>query len=343
VSGERPPGNTGGAGRPDGPEQEGEGEGAPPRRRADTTATEQTDARGSPAASAAPTTTAPRVRGRRRRLALALVILVLGSVAVAGVAFLSGEYRQERAFQREAERVLVQLSDGSAEDVYENASPRFQQTLIVDKFVDLVARMRATLGRFVRVTDVIDVEPAVGVAGMTARVVLELEFERGTTIGALSFHRAADGAWRLLGFGVETPATLQPKAAALEVQAQRQGAPPEVIALVHSMLQGVREGRISEVHDAASPVFKGTVSIEGFQAMLQSHHAQLGNFVRVLGVVSSARNPDRDRARVQAILEYERGKTTGTFEFIQVDGDWRLLNFKIPIPFADSQPAVAPP
>lgn len=343
MSGERPPGDPGGAGRPDGPEQELDGEGAPSRGRADTTATEETDARGSPAASAAPTTTARRVRGRRRRLALALVILVLGSAAVAGVAFLSGEYRQERAFKREAERVLAQLSDGSAEDVYEQASPRLQQTLIVDRFLEQVARMRATLGRFVRVADVIDVEPAVGVAGMTARVVLELDFERGTTIGALSFHRARDGAWRLLGFGVEIPVALQPRAAALEAQAQRQGAPPEVIALVHSVLQGVREGRISEVHDAASPVFKGTVSIQAFQTMLQSHRAQLGNFVRVLGVVSSARSPDLDRARVQAILEYEKGKTTGTFEFIQVDGDWRLLNFKIVIPFGDGEPAITPP
>jgi mono/diheme cytochrome c family protein len=326
VTRKRPPDPPGGATGPERPESE----------------IEATDARGSPAASAAPTTTAPRVRGRKRRLALALSVLVLGAGAVAAVVYLSGTYRQERAFQREAERVLTQLSDGSAEDVYEQASPRFQQTLIIDKFLDLIGRMRSTLGRFVRVSDVIGVEPAAGVAGMTARVLLELDYERGSTVAALSFHRARDGAWRLLGFGVEIPTALQKQAAALDAKGLREGAPPEVIELVRSILEGVREGRITEVHAAASPGFRGTVSIEGFQAMLQAHQAQLGNFVRVLGVVSSARNPDRDRARVQAILEYDKGKTTGTFEFMQVEGSWRLLNFKVVIPFDESGPAAKP-
>jgi len=335
VSGERPPGSPGGASGPGRPDDDLDGP-------EDETAPE---VRGGPAASAttaAPTTTAPIVPGRRRRLALALVLLVVGAAAVAGVIFLSGEYRQERAFQREAEKVLTQLSDGKVEEVYEQASSRFQQTLIIDKFIDLVSRMRTTLGRFERVADVRDVDSAAGVAGMTARVPLELDFERGSTVGSLSFHRGHDGVWRLLGFWVEIPRELEAEAAALESQAERLGAPEEVIQLVHSILQEVREGRIAEVHAGASPVFKGTVTIEGFQAMLQSHKAELGNFVRVLAIVSSAQNPDRDLARVQALLEYEKGKTTGTFEFIRFEGDWRLLRLKIVIPFGESDPAAKP-
>jgi hypothetical protein len=261
---------------------------------------------------------------------------------VAAVLFLTGDYRQERAFRKESEKILSQLSQGKIEQVYEEASSRFQQTLLVDKFQDLVDRMNATMGHFVRVSDVIAVDPAASVAGMTAYVGLELEFEQATTRGHLSFHRGKDGQWRLLGLGVTIPDELEAKAAALEAQAARLQAPKEVIDLVRAILQGVREGRAAEVHEGASPAYKGIVSIDSFKAMLQSHQAELGNFVKIVAVISSARSPDRARARVQALLEYEKTKTTGTFEFMRIGTDWRLLDFKIIIPFGDTTPTEKP-
>jgi hypothetical protein len=287
-------------------------------------------ASGGPAA-AAPTAVTTLIPGRRRRLVLALVLLVVGAAAVAGVVFLGGDYRQEREFKEKAEAILIQLRDGEAEKVYELASARFQQTLLIDKFLDLVEHMNATLGRFERTADVIHVDRAASVAGMTARIMLELEFENHTTVGQLSFHRGRDGKWKLLGLNVEIPPDLEAKAVALEALSGRQGAPKDVIDLVHAILEGVREGRFAEVHKEASPAFKGSVTAEGFNALLQSHRAELGNFVRVLGIISSAQSPDRDRARVQALLEYEKSKTTGTFEFLRLNRSWRLLSFKIVI------------
>jgi hypothetical protein len=107
-------------------------------------------------------------------------------------------------------------------------------------------------------------------------------------------------------------------------------------------LQGVREGRADEVHEGASPVFKGSVTLDEFKGVLQSHRAELGNFVRVLGIITSAQSPDRNRARVQALLEYEKGKTTGTFEFMRIASSWRLLSFKVVIPFGDPGPPQRP-
>jgi hypothetical protein len=279
---------------------------------------------------AAPTATAtPRVPGRRRRVARARVLLVLGAVAVALVIVLSGDYQQERELRATAERVLIELRDGEAEEVYEASSSHFQQTLLVDKFVDLVERMNATLGRFERVKDIGDVHHAASIAGMTGGLELDLEFENATTTGYLSFHRGEDGEWRLLGFSVEIPPDLEEKAEVLKAQEERLGAPDEVIDQVHSILAGVREGRAAEVHEGASPAFKGAVTVEEFQAVVQSDQAGLGNFVRVLAIISSAMSPNRDRARVQALLEYEKSKTTGIFEFMRVHGAWRLLSFKI--------------
>jgi hypothetical protein len=303
---------------------------------------EETAPEGTPTAAAAPTTTTAAAPGRRRRLVLALVLLVLGSAAVAGVMILSGDYQQERVFKQEAEAVMEQLRDGKAQQVYDAASARFQQTLIIDEFVDLVDRMNGTLGAFQRAREVTDLHRAASVAGMTARITLELEFENGTTEGQLSFHRAQDGSWRLLGLSVDIPAELQTRADALEAQEHRLKAPAEVEALVQTILQSVREGRADEVHEGASPVFKGSVTLDEFKGVLQSHRAELGNFVRVLGVITSAQSRDRNRARVQALLEYEKGKTTGTFEFMRIASSWRLLSFKVVIPFGDPGPPQRP-
>ena len=134
------------------PQRERDEETAPPRLRADTTATEQTDARVT--RRRPPTTTAPGCRGRRRRLALALVLLVLGVAAVAGVAFLSGDYRQERPVQaaRPSASWPSSLAMARPQHVYRTSQrrPASSRRCIIDKFVDLVARHAGPSGRFVR-------------------------------------------------------------------------------------------------------------------------------------------------------------------------------------------------
>jgi hypothetical protein len=338
MSDEPPPHGPDGEGEP-GRDDDLNGLNGPEER----TRPEGPDAPTTTTAAAAPTAvTRAAAPGRRRRLVLALVLLVLGTAAVAGVVFLSGDYREEREFKEQAEAVMDLLRDGKAQKVYDQSSARLQQTLLIDKFLDLIDRMNATMGPFRRAGEVHALDRAASVAGMTARIVLELEFENGTTMGQLSFHRGQDGAWRLLGLSVDIPPDLQEKADALAAQEARLRAPDEVIDLVHSILQGVREGRAAEVHEGASPVFKGSVTLDEFKNVLQSHQAELGNFVRVLAIISSAQSPDRDQARVQALLEYEKGKTTGTFEFMRIDASWRLLSFKVIIPFGNVVPSERP-
>ncbi len=290
-------------------------------------------------AAAAPTATTTALPGRGRRIVLAFLLLILGAAAVAVVLYLSGDYQQGRELKKEAEAILVTLSDGKADEVYEGASSRFQQTQLIDRFADMVTRMNATLGRFVRATGVLEMDRAAGVAGMTARVVLDLEYEKGPTRGQLSFLRGQSGRWLLLGFNVEIPADLVAESERLEAMERRGTAPKEVIDLVHSMLESVREGRAAEVYERASPGFKSSVSAEGFAATLRSHHASLGNFVRVLKIISSAQGRDGYQASVQALLEYEKGKTTGTFEFMRIGQTWRMFGFKVVIPFGDALPA----
>ena len=296
--------------------------------------------------AAAPTATtvpaAPERGGRRLRIALILVILAAAGL---GAWLLLRESSTDTEFRGEVEKVFQELNEGEAETVYEQASFRFKQTLLVDKFVDMVDQMHQTLGKFVAVTEVIDVDRAATVAGMTARVELELEFVNvSSTTGEMSFHRGERGGWKLLGMSVQIPPELESRAAEAEREYKRLRAPDEVIDLFNQTLDAVREGRAADIHQRAWPSFREQRTVESLQHLLDAHRSEMGNFVRVLAVISSAQNADKDRARVHALLEYEKAKTTGTIEFMRVGSDWKLYGFKVvvPEPFLPSDPSILP-
>lgn len=296
--------------------------------------------------AAAPTATtvpaAPERSGRRWRRALILLLLLAAGVLI--WFFFFREPATSTEFREKVEKVFQQLDKGEAEKVYDHASFRFKQTLLVDKFVDMVDQMQKTLGKFVAVTEVIDVDRASTVAGLTARVQLELEFEKGTTTGEMSFHRDRRGEWNLLGMSVQIPKDLQATADAAKREDKRLKAPDEVIDQFNQILDAVREGRAAEIHQKASPSFREQRSVEQFQHLLESHRSEMGNLVRVLAVISSAQNADKDRARVQALLQYEKAKTTGTFEFMRIGSEWKLYGFKVvvPEPLLPPEPAGPP-
>ena len=84
--------------------------------------------------------------------------------------------------------------------------------------------------------------------------------------------------------------------------------------------------------------------MESFQHLLDSHRSEMGNFIRVLAVISSAQNANKDRARVHALLQYEKAKTTGTFEFMHIGTEWKLYGFKVvvPEPLVPTDPSILP-
>lgn len=288
-----------------------------------------------PAAAAPTATTVPAApeRGGRRRLKVSLVLLLLVASGI-GAWFLLRETSTSTEWRLRVEKVFKELDKGgkAVEDVYEKASFRFKQTLLVDKFVDMVDQMRVTLGKFKKVADVIDVDRAATVAGLTARIELELEFEHATTLGEMSFHRDRKGVWKLLGLSVQIPPGRQHAADVAERDYKRLKAPDEVIEEFNQILDLVREGKAAAIHERASPSFRESRTVESFQHLLDAHRAEMGNLVRVLAVISSAQNANKDRARVHALLQHEKAKTTGTFEFMRVGPDWKLFGFKVVVP-----------
>lgn len=304
---------------------------------------------GPPSAGAAPTaTTVKPVVARPRRWLRFFLLLVFVTVTVGAAVWIVGDFQTTREFREEAREVLTTLSTGDADDLeafYEGkTSFRFQQIVLLDKFTDEAMRIRQVLGPFVRIVDVIDVEESATVAGMAARVEMELEFAGATTRGDISLHRGRDegASWKLLGFNIDIPTDkLAKEARKLQGDEERTKAPKPVLDMVPAILTDIRDGKAEQVYDQASPAFQASKSREEFLAMLKTHRSELGNFEQVIKILTSAQSPDQDKARVQALLKYQKLKSgvAGTFEFLRgSDNEWRMRRFKIVVP-----PPLLPP
>lgn len=287
-------------------------------------------------AGAAPTTTntPPAPSRLRKRIGLLVSLAVACAIGV-GVYFWLREPADSDEFRPQIEALFVHLDqDAGAREVYLNeTAEEFKQTLVEDKFIDLVDRMQETLGPFVELTKITEVDRAASVAGMTARIRFEIAFKKADTTGEVSLLRTSKSlTWQLLGLGVAIPPELATKAADVERELARVRAPQEVIDKVEQILQALRDGKVADVRAEAAPVFQESQTVESFTALLAAHRAELGGYIAVLAIISSAQNPDKDRATVHALIQYEKAKTTGILQFMKVAGVWRLYGYKIVIP-----------
>jgi len=100
----------------------------------------------------------------------------------------------------------------------------------------------------------------------------------------------------------------------------------------------IRDGKSDALYDDSSPRLQATIIEQRFVERAQQLNQTLGQFKRILatndhGVTHEARG---DTGYVEASLEFDRAKTTGTFGFDwdAKDRRWRLYGFYIDIPKA---------
>jgi hypothetical protein len=203
----------------------------------------------------------------------------------------------------------------------------------VDAFADMGSRMNETLGRFEKITDVLEVSRSSSRAGKVGQVVVELKFELGVTTGTFAFHRdPEDKQWRLLGIDVVIPEPRLARAEELEYDFDRVRAPDEVLFALEGILAEIRDGNARRVWDASSELFRESVSAEKFAEINRDLEGKLGKFVRVLTIISSGIHPDKDRAKINVLLEYEKVRTNGLFSFVKIDDAWQLSFYKPLVP-----------
>jgi hypothetical protein len=283
-----------------------------------------------------------RTGGRRLRY-------LVGLGVAAGLALLvaawSGAFEDQYEFRKESRAVLKNLTGGddAAKTAYDEAAFLFQEASLLTSFVDRVDRLTRVLGTFETIESVIEVETLSSIRGKTARVRYLVRFRNEsssktvTTPVELSYLMSAaqdgkDGKWRLLGFNVSVPKSLESNVKMIDSEYDRIKAPEEVVELVDQTLAAIEEGKGADVRSNASQPFQDSTTAQRFSATLERYRKELGHYQRRLKIHSSGQNARKDRARVHVLLQFEKGKTSGNFEFIKRGGAWRLLHLKILIP-----------
>ncbi len=296
----------------------------------------------------------PRVAATRRgRLLLRSLVVGFLLVATWIVAIVAIQVRGTDApdFRPNAEKILIELSSGPEVigQVYEAASPRFQEFVAKDQFIANMTDLHATVGKFKEISAVNDTLVTRGVSGRIGRVSLTVAYERGKTKASVSLHWH-EGRWKLLGVGVDIPAEVEITQTQREerVQACKDPMDPrrcDVYIAANTVLELLRDGRAAAVWDGADAIFQKQEERKRWVAIQQDHAAILGDYRRIL-TVTEARIIGGNFVIFDVLLEYARANgVRAIFGFSRKSRSdpWKLRSLKrvLPMPRAD-EPELAP-
>lgn len=291
----------------------------------------------------------PRVaRTRRGKLLVRSVVvgflLVFAWIAV--IVALQVRGIDSPDFRPDAEKILIELSQGSAaiEDVYEKASPRFQEMVRKERFIDDMTDMVATVGKFKEIAAINDTLVSSGPTGRVGRVSMTVLYEKGKARTSVSLH-SHQGAWKLLGIGVEVPPELEITQAQREQRVQACKDPMDakgcdLYVAANHILEQLRDGQADQVWDAATRVFQKQEEKSKFVAIQAEHAATLGAYRRIIAVTEAKIFSGGTSGTFDILLEYARSqgvRAIFTFYRQSKSHPWKLRSFKLvlPMPRAD--------
>lgn len=303
----------------------------------------------------------PRVTSTRRGrlLVRSLVVgFVLVATWIAVIVALQIKSSDAPDFRPIAEDILVKLSSGTAgiEDVYDNASPRFQEMARKEKFVDEMNDLHATVGPFKEIASINDTLVTTGPTGRVGRISLTVAYEKANCRASVSVHEDK-GVWKFLGVGVELPAELEISQAQREERVaackDNMSRSCDLFVAATKVLEMLRDGHAGMVWDDASPVFQKQEERARFIQIQDERALILGAFIRIISV-SEAKIIGGTSATFDTIAEYARANgVRATFTFFRVSKlkPWKLRSLKIVLPMPradeqlpfDSRPGAIPP
>jgi hypothetical protein len=303
----------------------------------------------------------PRVAQTRRGRLLVRSVLVgfcLVFTWIALIVFIQLRTQNTPDFRPAAEKILMQLSSGKAgiEEVYEKASPRFQEFVLKERFVDTMLDLLATNGQFREITAINETIVSNGPAGRVGRVGLTALYEHGITRGSISFHYT-EGRWRMLGVGIEVPESVKITqadrekrvAACIDAKGKDvsdQRAKCDVRDAAETILEQIRDGKAGEVWDSASDIFKQQETRANFIRIHEDMRGPLGAYKRLLNV-TEAKSIGGITAFFDVVAEFEKSsgvRVVFNFSRPSKTARWELRSLKVvvPMPRPDEDRLVVP-
>lgn len=285
----------------------------------------------------------PRVARTRRGRVLVrsmLVAFVLVFAWIGLIVLLQVRGTDIPDFRPDAQRILAELGKGSAEieQVYESSSPRFQEMVRKERFVDDMLDLNATIGKFIELSAVNDTLVTQGPTGRVGRVLLTVTYASGKTKASISLH-LHEGKWKLLGIGVELPPEVEITQAQREerVQACKDPMDPkrcDLFVAANAILEQLRDGQAGQVWDAATTVFQQQEDRARFIERQKASQAQLGEYKRII-LVTEGKVVGGNLATYDLVTEYTRSYGVraifGFYRNTKAD-PWKLRSLKIVLP-----------
>lgn len=299
-------------------------------------------------------------RSRRGRVLVRsmVVAFLLVFAWIAAIVTLQLRDSKKPDFRPLSRRILLSIRDGNAAAVWAEASPRFQEVVREQRFIDDMADMKNTLGAFREIAAVNDTIVSTGPGGRIGRVALTLQFERGTARANVSFHRDG-GRWKLLGLAVDTPPELP---ITQESRKERSELPAEVYEQAKRLLQAAdlversepraergraaprppvvdpaieRDQRSEALWDAASEVFHSSITKADFMRLQRERTEALGNYKGIIEYKSGSKKLGDLSATFTGLVEYQRAGVVSvavSFERDDERAPWLLRSLKIVLP-----------
>jgi hypothetical protein len=283
-------------------------------------------------------------RTRRGRLLIRSMIVgfVLVATWIAVIVALQLHGNDTPDFRPYAERILVDLSKGAIGEVYEQASPRFQEMVRKEQFIDDMTDLTQTVGGFREITAVNDALVTTGSTGRIGRVSLTAAYAKATCKVSVSLHYDQER-WKLLGIGVELPPELKISPAQREERVKACQDPMDakhcdVHVAADAILRLLRDRHADQVWEAASPVFQKQEHKAKFVQLQDEHADVLGRYRRIIAV-SEAKVIDGTSATFDTLAEFERASGVRVVFGMSRPSKlarWTLSSLKIALPMPRS-------
>jgi len=243
-------------------------------------------------------------------------------------------------FRPDAEHILATISSGrdGIDKTYDNSSPRFQEMVRKERFVDDMTDMNKTLGKFHEITAINDTLFTTGPTGKIGRVSITAAFDKATCRAAVNFH-LDQGAWKLFGIQVELPPELLISQAEREerVQACRDTSSAkacEIRAVSEHILEQLRDGKAGDVYDAATDVFKKQEERANFVKIQTEQRDELGPYKRIVAV-TEAKVIGGTSATFDVLVEHDKTNAVRTVFGLSRRSKtepWQLRLYKVVMP-----------
>jgi hypothetical protein len=234
--------------------------------------------------------------------------------------------------------VTISTGRDGIDKAYEASSPRFQEMVRKERFVDDMTDMNKTLGKFHEITAINDTLFTTGPTGKIGRVSITAAFDKGTCRAAVNFH-LDKGQWKLFGIQVELPPELKISQAEREERVQAcvdtsSAKTCEVRKIAEHLLEQLRDGKAGDVYDEASDVFKKQEERANFIKIQTEQNAELGAYKRIVAV-TEAKVINGTSATFDVLVEHDNVNAVRTVFGLTRSSKtepWKLRLYKVVMP-----------